>query len=172
MKPALLVIDLQKAWRGAKSAASMDSARGVINDALPAFRRNGLPIAWIQHVDEKDGCPEGSEDFGLIDGLEPAPGEPRIVKRYGNSFNKTDLGRILAEAGADTLVLAGYCAEWCVLSTYRGALDLDYMPLLLEGGTASGDEENHRFVRKICDVVPFALLMRMLSERPSGQDRA
>jgi nicotinamidase-related amidase len=164
MKLALLVIDLQKAWRGAKSAASMDSAVGIINEVLPRFRKKGLPIAWIQHVEEADGSVEGSEGFQLIDGLEPAPGEIKIVKRYGNSFNKTDLGRILEEAGADTLVLAGYCAEWCVLSTYRGALDLDFLPLLLEGGTASGDEENHRFVRKICDVMPFELLMKMLSE--------
>jgi nicotinamidase-related amidase len=164
MKLALLVIDLQKAWRGPKSAASMDSARDTVNAVLPMFRKRGLPVAWIQHVDEAEGCVEGSEDFALIEGLEPLAGEARVVKRYGNSFNKTDLARVLREAGADTLMLAGYCAEWCVLSTYRGALDLDFLPFLLEAGTASGDEENHRFVRKICDVIPFELVKKLLSD--------
>jgi nicotinamidase-related amidase len=164
MKLAFLIIDLQKAWRGPKSAVSMDAARETINAILPSFRKRGLPVIWIQHVDEDDGCAEGSADFELIEGLEPLAGETRIVKRYGNGFNKTDLARVLRDSGADTLVLAGYCAEWCVLSTYRGALDLDFLPFLLEAGTASGDEENHRFVRKICDVIPFELAKRLLSD--------
>jgi len=164
MKLALIVIDLQRAWRGGKSAASMDAACGTINAVLPDFRRKGLPVVWVQHVDEGDGCAEGSPGFELLESLEPLPGEARIVKRYGNSFNRTELARVLREAGVDTLVLSGYCAEWCVLSTYRGALDQDFMPLLLEAGTASADEENHRFVKKICDVLPVDLLKRMLSE--------
>jgi nicotinamidase-related amidase len=164
MKLALVVIDLQKAWRRKASEASMEAACGTINAVLPGFRKKGLPVVWVQHADDEGVDIELSPAFELLDSLKPEPGEPRIVKRYGNSFNKTELARVLREAGVDTLVLAGYCAEWCVLSTYRGALDNDFLPFLLEGGTASGDEENHRFVRKICDVIPFELARKLLSD--------
>ena len=164
MKLAFIVIDLQKGWRGQKNAASMDSARDTINAILPAFRKKGLPVVWVQPVDEGDGVVEGSSGFEMIEGLEPLPGEARVSKRRGNSFAKTELDGLLRAQGVDTLVLAGYCAEWCVLSTYRGALDLDYLPFLLEAGTASGDEGNHGFVKRICDVIPFELLKKMLSD--------
>ncbi len=164
MKLALLIIDLQKGWRRQENASSMDGAAETINAVSPLFRKKGLPVVWVQHIDEGDGVVEGSSGFEMIEGLEPLPDDIRVSKRYGNSFNKTALDSLLRERGVDTLVLAGYCAEWCVLSTYRGALDLDYLPFLLEEGTASGDEENHRFVRKICDVIPFELLKKMLSD--------
>jgi len=164
VKLAFIVIDLQKGWRREANAASMDAARDTINGILPLFRKKGLPVAWVQHIDEGGGVVEGSAGFEMIEGLEPLPCEIRVSKKKGNSFAKTELDSLLREKGVDTLVLAGYCAEWCVLSTYRGALDLDYLPFLLEAGTASGDEENHRFVKKICDVIPFELAKRMLSE--------
>ncbi len=164
MKLAFIVIDLQKGWRGPKNAAFMDEARDTINAILPAFRKKGLPVVWVQHIDEDEGVVEGSSGFELIEGLEPLPGEARVSKRYSNSFIKTELDGYLRAQGVDTLVLAGYCAEWCVLSTYRGAQDLDYLPFLLEEGTASSDEENHRFVKKISEVIPFYLVKKMLSE--------
>jgi nicotinamidase-related amidase len=160
MNMALLIVDLQKAYHKGPDAASMDSALGYINAALPGFRAKGLPVIWIQHDDEES--PRGSPGFDLIDGLQPLPGEHRIVKRYNNSFNKTDCASILAAAGADTVVISGYCAEWCILSTYRGALDLDLQPVLLRGAVASGDEANLGFVERICGQVSLGFLLNAL----------
>jgi nicotinamidase-related amidase len=41
--------------------------------------------------------------------------------------------------------MAGYCAEYCVLSTYRGAIDLDLNPILLRDALASGSEGKYPF---------------------------
>jgi hypothetical protein len=49
-----------------------------------------------------------------------------------------------------------------VLSTYRGALDLDLTPVLLRGAIASGDQGNLGFVLKLCDVATFRFLKKAL----------
>jgi nicotinamidase-related amidase len=42
-----------------------------------------------------------------------------IHKTYGNAFNKTSLEDELRKLGVDTVIITGFCAEYCVLSTYR-----------------------------------------------------
>jgi nicotinamidase-related amidase len=54
--------------------------------------------------------------------------------------------------------VSGFCAEHCVLSTYRGALDLDLIPFLLKNGIAGGRKEYTAFVENICDVVPLSVM--------------
>jgi nicotinamidase-related amidase len=51
------------------------------------------------------------------------------------------------------IILSGYCAEYCVLSTYRGAKDLDFKPVLLRNALASGNRKNIRFVEDISDTI-------------------
>jgi len=160
MNMALLVIDLQKAYCKGPDAASMDEACEYIEAILPAFRAKGLPVIWIQHDDEES--PKGSPGFDFIDRLKPLADEARIVKQYGNAFNKTGLAALLTEAGVDTVVLVGYCAEHCVLSTYRGALDMDLTPVLLRGAVASGSPDNLAFVERICGVVSYGFLKKAL----------
>ncbi|MBU0928292.1 MAG: isochorismatase family protein [Spirochaetes bacterium] len=162
MKMALMVIDLQKAYYAGTSRPSMDAASEYVNAALAAFRKKSLPVVWVQHVDEDDGSVPGSVGFELIDALEPLEGEHRIQKRYGNAFNKTDCGAYLASLGVDTVVMAGYCAEYCVLSTCRGAKDLDLTPILLRGSLASGNPERIPFVEAVNDVVSYGALLKML----------
>ena len=130
--------------------------------ALPAFRAKDLPVIWVRHVDEDDGAVEGEEGFEFIDRLEPLTGETRVAKRYNNAFNKTDLGSILEKTDVDTVVISGYCAEWCILSTYRGCLDRDLTPVLLRGGVASGDAANLAFVEKLSALVSPSFLAKAL----------
>jgi nicotinamidase-related amidase len=160
MKMVLLVIDLQKAYYNGPDAASMDSACEYINAVLPAFRAKGLPIVWVQHDDEES--PKGEPGFELIDQLKPLPGEARIAKTYGNSFNKTNLKALLDAAGVDTVLITGYCAEHCVLATYCGAKDLDLTPVMLRGAIASGDAANLAFIEKISNLVTYGVLLKIL----------
>jgi nicotinamidase-related amidase len=164
MKPALLIIDLQKAYYRGDAQKSMDEACEYINAILPSFRDKGLPVVWVQHIDKEDGSVPGLEGFEFIDQLKPMEGEYRIHKEYGNSFNKTGLNEILKECDANTVVVTGYCAEYCVLSTYRGALDLDLTPVILKNALASGKRENIRFVEDINSVISFGILKKILSE--------
>lgn len=164
MKPALMVIDMQKEFYKCETLSQMDRAAEYINWVLPKFEAKGLPVIWVQDVDEEDGVVPGAEGFEFIESLTPKDGSIRIHKRYGNSFNKTDCDKILKDAGVDTVVMTGYCAEFCVLSTYRGAKDLDYFPVILKNGIASSKESNKEFVENISETITAGMLAKLLGE--------
>jgi nicotinamidase-related amidase len=162
MKPALMIIDMQKAYYGGRTVSQMDAAAVYINYVLPMFRKKGLPVIWVYNEDEYDGAVPGKEPYEFIDALKPEPGDTKINKTYGNSFNKTGADQILKDAGVDTIVMTGFCAEHCVLSTYRGAKDLDYFPVLLKHGIASVEKENKEFVENISETVTCGILEKMI----------
>ena len=100
--------------------------------------------------------------FDIPELLEIIPSDIRIHKTYGNSFNKTPLAGKLAELGVDTVFITGFCAEYCVLSTIRGAMDLDLTPIIIKDCLASAVKRNIRFVEDIHDTITFGALKKML----------
>ncbi|HRH42138.1 MAG TPA: isochorismatase family cysteine hydrolase [Pyrinomonadaceae bacterium] len=162
MKLALMIIDMQKEYYVGKTIAQMDRATEYINAVIPLFEAKNLPIIWVQDIAEDDGVVPGTEGFELIGDLTPPDNAIIVHKRYGNSFNKTECDKILKEHGIDTVVMTGFCAEYCVLSTYRGAKDLDYFPILLKNGIASVEESNKEFVENISDTITYGVLKKML----------
>jgi len=164
MKPALLVIDVQKEFfkSDAQTAQSLNAAVEYINAAIALFRAKNLPVFCIQHIDEEDLLIPGADGFDLPEGLQILPSDSHIHKTYSNAFNKTTLESQLKELDVDTVIVSGFCAEYCVLSTYRGAKDLDLTPMLLRGALASGSPENIRFVENISDIISYGALKKIL----------
>jgi nicotinamidase-related amidase len=164
MKLALLVIDVQKEFFkfGPTTAQSLREAIEYINAAIALFREKDLPIICIQQVDEEEQLVPGEEGFGLPEELDILPSDLHIHKTYGNSFNKTSLEAELRSRGIDTVILTGFCAEYCVLSTYRGAQDLDLTPIILRGSLASDNLENIRFVESISNIISYTVLKKVL----------
>jgi nicotinamidase-related amidase len=164
MKPALLVIDVQKAFFDINPAItqSLNEAIETINEAIKLFRQKGLPVISIQHIDEEDQLTPGVPGFDLPESLQILSSDVHIHKTYGNAFNKTPLREKLDELGVDTAILTGFCAEYCVLSTYRGALDQDIKPILLRDSLASVAVENIPFVERINDVISLGALRQVL----------
>ena len=164
MKPALFVIDVQKEFfkAGAQTAQSLNGAIEYINAAIALFRAKNLPIFCIQHINEADQLVPGKEGFDLPESLQNLPTDVHIHKTYGNAFNKTVLQSKLEQLGVDTVIISGYCAEFCVLSTYRGAKDLDLTPVLLRGSLASDHPENIKFVESISDIISYGALKQVL----------
>jgi len=122
---------------------------------------------------QRDGLLPGADGFDLPDKLKILPSDLHIVKTYGNSFNKTPLEEELRKLGVDTVIITGFCAEYCVLATDRGARDIDLTPIILRGSLASVVAENIRFVESISDVISFEALKKVLAENdcPSSGDR-
>ena len=164
MKPALLVIDVQKAFfdDSPTTAQSLKEAIEYINGAIALFRDRHLPVISIQHVDQEDGLVPDTPGFDLPDELEVLPSDLHIHKTYGNAFNKTPLAQELQAQGVDTVIVTGFCAEYCVLATHRGAQDLDLTPMLLRGALASGTPENIRFVESISAILSYGVLEKIL----------
>jgi nicotinamidase-related amidase len=164
MKPALLVIDVQKKFLtiDPTMTQSINDAIEVINAAIALFREHDLPVISVQHIDEESSLAPGKEDFELPDSLNVLPTDLHIHKTYGNAFTKTPLADELRKRDVDTVVVTGFCAEHCVLSTYRGAQDHDLTPILLRGAMASDNLENIRFVENISEIISFKALKKAL----------
>ncbi len=164
MKPALLVIDVQNEFFNINQACSdsLKSAVDYINEAIDLFREKNLPIVAIQHKSAERELVPGKSGFDVHTSVKLKPKDIRIVKTYGNSFTKTGLAEKLRALGVDTLIVTGFCAEYCVLSTYRGAQDFDFKPIILKGALASDNTEHIRFVEEITETVSYGALKALL----------
>jgi nicotinamidase-related amidase len=164
MKPALLVIDIQNEFFNLNQACSdsLKTAIECINAAISLFRKKNLPIVVIQHKSEEEGLVPGKSGFDVPQSVKLESQDMRIVKTYGNSFTKTGLAEKLRELGVDTVIVTGFCAEYCVLSTYRGAQDCDFTPIILRGSLASDNAEHIRFVEEITETLSIGALKILL----------
>ena len=164
MKPALLVIDVQNEFFNLNQACSdsLKAAIEYINAAIGLFRKKNLPIVVIQHKSEEEGLVPGKSGFDVPQSVKLEPQDMHIVKAYGNSFTKTGLAEKLRELGVDTVIVTGFCAEYCVLSTYKGAQDCDLTPIILRGSLASDNAEHIRFVEEITETISLGALKTLL----------
>ena len=169
MKPALLVIDVQKQFfkESPETAKSLESAVNYfIVPTIKLFHEKKLPIVFIQHMDEDDGLVAGKEGFDMPDVFDVQPGDLRITKTYNNAFNKTDLHAKLKALGVDTLIITGFAAEMCVLSTIRGAWDLDLNAIVLLGAIASESKEAVFFVENNHSAISLGALKTFIQALP------
>jgi len=164
MKLALLVIDIQKAFFefDPTTAQSLCNAIEYINAAIALFREKNLPVICIQHLDEEEKLVPGEEGYELPKELNILATDLHISKTYGNAFNKTPLEDELQALGVNGVIITGFCAEYCVLSTYRGAQNLDLKPIILRGSLASSNLEHIKFVENISDVISYGALRSFL----------
>lgn len=119
---ALLVIDVQNDV--VEGAHDRDAVVATIAGLVQRARAERAPVIWVQHSD--DNLPTGSPGWQFVPELEPGTSEPVVHKRYGDSFEGTDLESVLAERGVGRLVVAGAQTDACVRSTLHGALTRGY----------------------------------------------
>jgi hypothetical protein len=66
-------------------------------------------------------------------------GEPVVQKRYGDSFEATDLEEVLAARGIGRLFVAGAQTDACVRSTLHGAFTRGYDTTLVSDAHTTED---------------------------------
>jgi nicotinamidase-related amidase len=164
MKAALLVIDIQNEFFNISQvcADSLKLAIQYVNAAIALFRKKNLPVIAVQHKSVEDDLVPNKPGFDIPDAVKLEPSDLRIVKTYGNSFNRTGLAEKLRELGVETVIITGFCAEQCVLSTYKGAEDLDFKPIILKGSIASDNLGHLKSVEEITDTITLGALRALL----------
>ncbi len=166
MRPALLVVDIQNAFfsRDETTTASLKNAIEYANAAMPLFRAKNLPVVCVVHEEAEDGLVEGAPGFEPHPDLQFQPEDLRIVKRTGSAFaGGTGLGDRLRAIGVDAVVIVGFCAENCVLSTCRGAEDEGFTAMLLQRSLASGHPERITVIEAINEGLTFGALKYLLA---------
>ncbi len=121
-RTALLVIDVQNAVVG--EAHQRDAVVANIGTLVDRARAERVPLVWVQH--SGDEMPQGSDGWAYVPELERRDDEPLVHKRFGDSFEDTELEAVLAEAGVGRLVVTGAQTDECIRSTIHGAFTRGY----------------------------------------------
>jgi nicotinamidase-related amidase len=132
---ALLVVDVQVGV--VAGAPRRDEVVARIRELVDRARAEGVPVVWVQHSD--DGLPQGSEEWAYVPELDIRADEPVVHKRFGDSFEATDLEQVLAGAGVARLVVAGAQTDACIRSTIHGAFTRGYDVTLVSDAHTTED---------------------------------
>lgn len=162
MRPALLVIDIQKQFLPMVEEREKEVSMYMINAFIDLFRKNGYPVIRIYHTDKEYGPLSGTAEFEFPEEVKILPDDLKVIKTYGNGFNKTDLEKILKEKGVNTLFLCGLSSVGCVLATWMGAKDLDFKAFLLKDAMMSHNAGYTNQIEDIFDAVSYDVVEVML----------
>ena len=162
MKPALLIIDMQKDFvlPGAPlCVAGAWATVPVIRHLLDRARASGWPVFHVVREHKADGsdaemfrrhlfenggtgfCVEGHDGSAIVDELAPLPGEHKIVKTRFSAFYRTALEEELRAAGVDTVSIAGTQYPNCVRGTAVDAQYRDFRVVVVSDACSAATPE-------------------------------
>ena len=162
IKAALLVIDVQKCYIESMDQSAINRPIEMINGAIWLFNNQKLPIIYVYHEDQNNGPKADADEFRFIDKIAVPDDATKVIKHYGNAFNKTELDKKLKELGCNTLFLCGLSATGCVMATYIGAGDLDYNVYTIKDALMSPDKEKTKMMEDVFDTIGIQAMALML----------
>lgn len=144
MKKALILIDIQNDYftGGRFELNQTDAAAQNAQSALALFRKKGLPVFHVQHINQSPIAPffvadtEGVKIHPLVS---PLPGERVVIKHTPDSFFNTDLLQLLKELSIEQLVICGMMSHMCIDTTVRSAKRLGFAIELLSDACTTRD---------------------------------
>lgn len=184
--PAVIIVDLCRAYTDPAGPFGLPDAGPAVAAAgglVAAARTGGHPVVWtaVRYT-------AGLADAGLFarkvpalacfaadapgdwgePALEPAPGEPVVVKQYASAFFGTSLASTLRGLGVDTLVVAGVSTSGCVRATAMDALNVGLRPQVVRQACADRSPALHEsnladLDAKYADVVSLAEALEMMT---------
>lgn len=134
-KTALLVVDVQIDVMA--NAFERDKVIAAVAATVDKARKDGVPVVWVQHSDEQMAL--GSDGWRIVPELDVRGEDARVDKRYGDSFEATDLEQVLDALHVGTLVVAGAQTDACIRSTIHGALARGYDTILVSDAHTTED---------------------------------
>lgn len=133
---ALLVVDVQNDV--VCGAHNRDGVIANIAVLVEKARATGAPVVWVQH--SSDELPTGSDGWQYVPELVRQESEPLIHKRYGDSFEDTELEAVLADRKVGRLVVTGAQTDACIRSTLHGAIVRGYDATLVRDAHTTEDQ--------------------------------
>ena len=162
IKPALLVIDVQNKYMGMIPQRDKELAIFFINLLIKLFRKYDFPIIRIYHHNKENGPRPNTEEFEYPTSILIKPEDTQIIKTYSDSFNKTNLNKVLKEYGSNTLFICGLSAVGCVLATKTGAENNDYKVFIVKDAIMSHSSEYTKNVEAMFDAVSYDVINLIL----------
>ncbi|MEU9347513.1 isochorismatase family protein [Streptomyces sp. NPDC048278] len=132
---ALLIVDVQNGV--VDSSHNRDEVIANINTLLAKARSEAVPVVWIQH--SSDELKPDSAPWQYVPELVREAAEPLLHKRYGDSFEDTELESVLAEHGVGHVLVTGAQTDACIRSTLHGAMVRGYDATLVSDAHTTED---------------------------------
>jgi nicotinamidase-related amidase len=117
---ALVVVDVQNEYVTPGRPFNIQSIAPSLArcaDVLAQARSEGWPVAHVQHLQSGSIFAHGSQEAALVEGFEPRSGEELITKGDFSCYSAEAYRRFVATNRGRELVIVGYGATMCVLST-------------------------------------------------------
>ena len=133
---ALLVVDVQNGVviGNHERDAVVANIERVVNEA----RQNRIPVVWVQDSGESRAI--GSDPWKIVPELTPINTEPHVDKKYGDSFEDTDLESVLSYLGVGRVFVVGAQTDACIRSTLHGAFVRGYDTILVGDAHTTEDQ--------------------------------
>jgi nicotinamidase-related amidase len=147
-RPALLVIDMARAWTVPGSpfyCAEVEGVLAAVPRLLEAARAKGLPIVftitayepglldagvWIRKIPSLAHLIVGSDLCRIDPRVAPRPGELVLVKKMASAFNGTHLAQTFAALGVDTVIISGVTTSGCVRHSAEDCVSAGFRPIV------------------------------------------
>ena len=187
-RQALLMVDFARAYfdRGCALYADVPQVIPVARQLLDWARLRGLLVCHTRVLYDPSGMnggvffrkipalrafQEGNPMGEFVPELEPAPGEPVIVKQYASAFFGTSLTGLLNAQGVDCVIIAGMSTSGCVRATAVDAIQSGYIPLVAADACGDRHARPHEaslfdLQAKYADVLRADEIRRLLERRP------
>jgi len=145
-KRAVVVVDIQNEYSPSGKLPLVGIADAVANAAkvIAAARAKGDEVIYIRHEGAGAEAPiftPGSTGVEINPAVQPAKGEPVIVKHYPNSFRDTELKQLLDAKGIKDVVIVGAMSHMCIDATSRAAADFGFNTTIVHDACATRDLE-------------------------------
>ena len=127
MNTAVIVIDMQQALcSGPEEAWDIERVTANVNEIVTRARTLGIPVIMIQHEETEGPLQSGTPGWQIYEGVSTDPSDLLLQKRSCDSFLHTQLHAFLERQGVHRLVICGLQTDFCVDTTVRRALSLNY----------------------------------------------
>ena len=152
-------IEKNGAIANAQKVLAMARSRGLLTIFVNIGWRTGFPelpedqyYPLLQGAkDEKKGI-IGTWEVDVIDALRPQSNEPIVVNYGSDSFEGTDLERILRSNNIGHLFVSGQCIEHVVATTIKRAANMGYNAILIKDATSGFTDSNYN---AMLDILPL-----------------
>jgi nicotinamidase-related amidase len=134
---ALLVVDVQTGVVAGNH--DRDSVVANVGKLVDKAREEHIPVVWVRHSDDEE-LQQGTDSWQIVSELKPDDGEEVVEKRYGDSFEDTNLERVLSDLKVGRLVVAGAQTDACIRSTLHGAFARGYDATLVGDAHTTEDQ--------------------------------
>ncbi len=184
-RPALLVIDMAKAWTdpSERLGSDLSGVMQAIVELLRAARASQMPIYFttmaygsaaeigsvvsrkLPHLDQMT---RGSDRVALAPALERRANEPLIEKPRASAFFGTHLLDMLISERVDTVVVSGCSTSGCIRATCESAFNYNFhviVPREAVGDRSASAHEANLFDidARYADVMPLADVLSELT---------